>query len=219
MRYSAVFPATLIVIAVFFATSARVMAQEDTLYLSAYLGLNTLQDQDYTNRAAPVSGDLELDDAPSFGGALGFRLHRSFRVEAEVNYSSNDLDSLNGSTGSGPVSGDLEAMTFMLNGYYDFDLDWPVVPYIGAGAGFGLFDASVRDGGTNITQNSSGDDWSFVYQVGGGLRYNMSDHVSLSGGYRYIGSSDIEFDRTEVDYSAHEIRFGLHYDLPIGWDQ
>ncbi|MEM6780456.1 MAG: porin family protein [Pseudomonadota bacterium] len=201
------------------AFSTQSYAQDKKLYLSAYLGLNTIEDQDYSNSAVPVNGEIESDSAVSFAGALGFRLNRSIRVEAEVGYSSSDLSSINTNAGSGPLNGDMEALTFMLSGYSDFDLDWPVVPYIGAGAGFGLFDSNIRDGGSGFTQNSSGDDWSFIYQVGGGLKYHMSEDMSLSGGYRYIGASDIEFDQTDVDYSAHEFRFGLHYDLPISWDE
>lgn len=219
MRHAARFAAFVIVIATCSCFGLSAVAQDKKLYLSAYLGLNTLGDQDYQHATTAASGTIDIDSAPSFGGALGFHLTPSVSLEAEIGYSTHDINSFSGNTGTGPLNGSLDAMTFMLNGRYDFNLDWPVVPYVSAGAGFGLFDASIRDAGSNLIQNSSGNDWSLVYQLGGGLRYRLSDGVSLSGGYRYVGASDIEFDRTTVDYSSHQIRFGLHYDLPVGWDQ
>lgn len=190
-----------------------------SLYLSAYLGLNVFEDLDYTNTAVPVSGTVETDNDVSFGGALGFRLSKAFSVEAEVSHASTDLGTLSSVGGTGPVNGEVDALTFLFNGYFDFETDWAVKPYLGAGAGFGIFDANIRDGGSNLTQNSSGEDWSFIYQVGGGLKYQMNDNTSLVSGYRYIGSSDIEFDQTNIDYSAHELRVGLQYDLPVNWDR
>lgn len=195
------------------------VAQSSRLYLSGFLGFNLISDQDYSNAAVPVSGEVEYDDTPiRFGGALGFRLTDSLRIEAEAGYGSADADSLRTSSTSAELNGGVDVLSLMLNVLYDFDLDWPVVPFITAGAGIGYFDADFSDGGGGLTQDSGGDDTQLIYQVGGGLKYPVNDALSMTGSYRYFGAEDLEFDRTQTDFSAHELRLGVEYDLPVGWD-
>jgi opacity protein-like surface antigen len=194
-------------------------AGESRLYLSGFMGFNLVPDQDYANAAVPVNGEVEYDDAPiRFGGALGFRLTNTLRIEAEAGYSSADAASLHTASASGALGGQVDVLSLMLNLIYDFKLDWPVVPFVTAGVGVGYFDADFSDGGSGLTQNSAGNDTNLVYQVGGGLKYPVGDALSMTGSYRYFGAEDLEFDRTQTDYSAHELRLGLEYDLPVGWD-
>lgn len=195
-------------------------AQDKPFYVSGFLGLNLQQGHDFTQSSPVRSGKIDFDSAPSFGGALGFKLSNNLRLEAEIGYTNQDISALESNIGnSSSVSGDVEAITFLLNGYYDFDLDLPVIPYIGAGAGLGYFDANVNDNGTGLVQNNSGDDLNFIYQVSGGLKYPINEDINLRGAYRYLGSADIGFDQTEIDYSSHEIRIGIDYALPILWNE
>ena len=172
--------------------SQSAYANKSRIYLAGYMGLNLHNSQDYEESATPARGDVDLDPALSFGGALGFRFNKYFSLEAEANYAVADTDKINIGGTSRSVDGELTAMTFMLNGVYNIDMDWGITPFLTAGAGLGHFDASIKNA-SPLTQDSSGSDWSLVYQVGGGLRYNVSDALSLSSGYRYLGSSDIGF--------------------------
>ena len=41
------------------------------------------------------------------------------------------------------------------------------------------------------------------------------DVVALTGGYRFLGSSDAQLDNYDFEYRSHEVRFGLEYDIPV----
>lgn len=179
-------------------------------YVAGYLGFNLFEDSGFSLNG--VRGDVELDDDISFGGALGFKLGSQVRVEAELNRTSTDLGSLRSNVGTLNVAGDLDVTTLMLNGYYDFGVDWPIQPFVSAGAGIGYFDGSARNAA--VPFSTSGDDYGLVYQLGAGLRYRFNDTLALTGGYRYVGSSDVNIGNADIDYSAHELRMGLSYAFP-----
>jgi len=201
--------------AFFFAQEAQ--AQSSRIYFAGYMGLNTFPEHEFSDSTTPVSGEFKTKNALAFEAALGFRLTRQFRLETEVGYSKTDLDTVTTAAGEFNMAGEVETYSFLLNGYYDFDLDWPVTPYIGGGLGFALHDGEVDDV-AGITADESGDDMTFIYNVAGGLKYRVSEDLAFTGGYRYLGSTDITFDQTSFDYSAHEFRIGLEYDLPVNWD-
>jgi outer membrane autotransporter protein len=205
----------LLLLALIVLLGSAAFAQDSgkRLYMAGYLGFNLFNDSDFSSNTAGISGDLELEDDVSFGGALGFRLSPQFSIEAELNYTSADTGRLSSNLGSVTTTGNLDITTLMLNAVYDFDLDWPIQPFVTAGAGIGYFDGSVRNNG--VPFSTSADEYGLVYQVGAGLKYKFSDSMALTGGYRYLGSNDIDFGAGDIDYSAHEFRMGLTYDLPF----
>lgn len=191
-------------------------ASDNRFYIAGYLGLNLSQESDFSNSSAGLSGEYDLESAPSFGGALGFRLTPRIAIEAEANFTSADIDNLSTQNGSGSPGGELDVTTFMLNGVFDFGgEDWGVQPFVTAGVGVGLFDGTFGNN-NGITQTSSGDDTALVYQAGAGLKWAIDDALALTGAYRYVGSTDIDLGNANIDYGAHEFRMGLSYELPFG---
>jgi len=72
------------------------------------------------------------------------------------------------------------------------------------------------DGFKTVVQTSKTDNWFttvFSYQGGLGLRYDYTENTSLGLGYRFLGSSDAEFDdetnRVEAEHSSLIISVGL----------
>lgn len=189
-------------------------AQSSNIYFAGYFGLSTFSDRDFSESTTPASGSVETDDALNFGAALGFRLSPQFRIEAEAGYVSSDLESIKVAGREFRLGGDSKTYSLMLNGYYDIETGWPITPFLGAGIGFGYHEGDINDV-AGITVDASGDDWTLLYNVGGGLKYRVSDSLAFTSAYRYVGSSDVSWDQTEIDYSAHEFRIGLEYDLPF----
>ena len=89
--------------------------------------------------------------------------------------------------------------------------------YFGAGVGFHKTDF---DGTTNVF-NAEDDVLEFAWNAGTGLNYAVTDRVSLSAGYRYVGLGEqsIDFDAgssaapinpgddVDFDLDIHEFRF------------
>ena len=69
-------------------------AQTSRLYLAGYMGLNMPFDQSFTDSDSNTSGEMQFKNTTSFAGALGLRLSNQFRVEAELGYKNNDVDTI-----------------------------------------------------------------------------------------------------------------------------
>lgn len=191
-------------------------AQTSRLYFAGYLGLTKYDDLNYSDSLAPASGDIKLDNANSFAGALGVRFSRNLRVEAELSYRTANLDTItieSAGIESG-VGGEIETYLGLLNVYYDFDVDRKIQPFLTAGAGIVMHDGNVDDS-TGFASDASDSHTSFAWQLGAGAKYRVSPGMAFTGSYRYLDSLDIEFDQYKIDYSGHEFRVGIEYDLPV----
>lgn len=191
-------------------------AQSSRLYFAGYLGLNTSNNQEFSESSTGRSGDFERDNGTSFAGALGLRLTNQWRVEAEVSYRQTDFDNVTiDNTGTFKSGGDLSTLLYMLNVYYDIDYEWNnFSPFLTAGVGLASHSASIEDV-SGFLPSASDDTFGFAYSLGGGLKYRISDSAALTTNYRYIGTTNFEANGYDMDYSTHEFRLGLEYDIPM----
>lgn len=187
------------------------------LYFAGYMGLNTFPAMEFTETTTPADGKLYIDDGISFAGAIGLRLTPQFRVEAELSRLSADMNSVDIATlGIFDVGGSVDSTIAMLNVYYDFDFNWKKIqPFIGAGIGYGWHEGEIDDVG-GLAVNSSSESSGYVWQVGGGLRYPITESLSFISAYRYVDGADLQFgDYEKIDAGNHEVRIGLSWDLPF----
>lgn len=190
-------------------------AQTSRLYFAGYLGLNTHGDQQISESTSGLRGDVELDNALSFAGALGVRLDPQWRVEAEISYRKADFGNIDTNLGTFRNGGDISSYFYLLNMYYDFDVDWrKLQPFVTAGLGFASHEVQLIDG-TGFASDATSDQLSLAWSLGGGLKYRISDNMAFTGNYRYLGTPDIEVDSYDVEYTSHELRFGVEYDIPV----
>jgi OmpA-OmpF porin, OOP family len=70
----------------------------------------------------------------------------------------------------------------MANVMYDFRMGWPIVPYIGAGAGIAFVNASALGGSTSSTQ--------FAYQGIIGVGYEIDQNWRFNIDGRYFGTTN-----------------------------
>lgn len=190
-------------------------AQSSRLYFAGYLGLSTYPSIDFDDNDFNVQGEFEPDNTPTFAGALGLRLTRNFRMEAELSYRDASFDDLDVSGVANPVdvTGELKSTIFLLNAYYDFDIrNWRTQPYIGGGIGLAYHSGEITDP-SNTTNSVADEQLGLAWNLGGGMKYRVSPRLAWTGGYRYLDSLDFEFENTDVDFSSHEFRIGLEYDL------
>src|SRR4029077_9330412 len=145
-----------------------------------------------------VGGPVGLD--PSFKAKMdvGFGVSVSagyeglfipeFRVEGEINYHSNQIDTVTSSFLPSPHSfgatGSIDSIGLMVNGYYDFLNSSAWTPYLGGG--IGAAQLAVSDAGIPALSSFTASDhnWQFAYQGIAGVRYSFTPSISASLDYR-----------------------------------
>ena len=77
--------------------------------------------------------------------------------------------------------------SFMTGARYNFiQPNWRIAPYLEGRVGAGFTDAKGPDG----VQFAQGQDFTFTFSMGGGLRYNFNPRYSVSTGYTYMHISN-----------------------------
>lgn len=188
------------------------------IYFAGYLGLNTYPPQDYKETSLGIDADLEFEDNLSFAGAIGFKLTPQIRIEADLSRLSTDINSVDiANLGTFDIGGEIDSTIAMLNVYYDFDFNWKKFqPFVGAGIGYGWHEGGIDSAPPGITVNGSSEADGYVWQVGGGMRYPITETLHLISAYRYVDGEDLQFgDTEEIDTSRHELRLGLSWALPF----
>lgn len=174
----------------------------DGPYVGLNVGVTSTVDSDLTDSG--FSGEASFDSGFAVGGAFGYKTGMG-RIEAEIGYKSADADKL--SVGGFSVQAtDGEKFTIlsvMANGYIDIDASPAVKPYLMGGIGMATI--------TMEDNFSDEDDTVLAYQVGLGVGFALNDKMTLDLGYRYMGTSDPDFNGTEATYASHNVLAGLRF--------
>ncbi len=181
-------------------------------YTDFSAGFTEVQDADLTDpwlTARGLSGGLTADIGFNLNGAVGYKFSNGWRSDFEIGYRRSALEQISvggfGLTAGLDVNGTVSALSFLLNGYYDFALSSPLTPYVGGGLGFALVNLESSDLSADET------DTLFAYQLGAGLKHPLGPRTSLRGGYRFFTTADPTFDTTEGEYLSHNFEIGLTY--------
>lgn len=180
-------------------------------YFGIQAGMVSLEDSKITVPGVG-SADVSSDTGLSIGIKLGSSF-TNFRIEGELDYKTNDLDTLSGPGGSLRLDGDVTSTSLMFNGYYDIKASPTVVPYLGLGLGFSrvALDADVL--GVNIADD---EDIVFAYQFLAGIGFSASPTVTIDVGYKYFATADPSFEDVtgfpfDGEYSSHNITIGARF--------
>lgn len=166
-----------------------------------------------------VGWTTEFDTGLFLAGAYGLRFNETFRVEAEISYTSSDVDTHTDVTvGGGPLGGadaavlitgspalgvtvadvvaagqgDITSVGYAINGYYDvISDDLPIDLYVGAGVG--LAEVNVEFNPSDITIVDDTEMVGFFQLMAGGS-FPLAEGTDLFGGYRYRQSGDVDVD-------------------------
>ena len=226
------------------SASAQIMLDDLQPYASYTLGGNFLQESDnagaftsdfVTGQGIAVPAGTVLPEGTDLGwttqfdsglftaGAFGFEF-APFRVEAEVSYTQNDVDTHTGLTaggnslgaadaavlitGSPPLGvtvedlladgqGDLTTLAYAVNGYVDYALpQMPFALYAGIGGGFAEVQVDFQPSGTTIIDDDS--ESAGFYQLMAGASVEYFPDITIFGGYRYRATEDVAVDSSLV---------------------
>jgi len=204
---------TAILALVFITTSAH--AADKGMYLSGNLGLSIASDSDLSVLGVDI-GEISFDPGITIGGAIGYD-YGNIRAEGEIAYHFWDMDELTvsgilpGCPCTGPIDGDASALSFMVNGYYDFPVaNSSIAPYLGGGIGF----ANVEAGFSGLPDDS---DLVFAYQIMAGIGFEINPSTTLTLGYRYFATTDPGFDSgvpgvdLEATVASHDFSLGARF--------
>ena len=180
---------------VFMATS--VQAADRGYYASVKGGLTIASSID------DLGVDISFDPGFNITAALGYDLGM-IRVEGEIGYRIFDFDEITvlGIPGGLSLDGDVSALTFMGNGYYDFDINSAIKPYVGVGLGFADADVEFTIPGLGTVDVGSTE---FAYQFMLGAGIEISPGTDLTAGYRYFGIAE------SFAPDSHEFNVGVRF--------
>lgn len=193
----------VIVACLCFATTshaAQSAQNANSVYGGVFGGLTILPD---ITLSAPgfLPSTVEMDAGYNLGGVIGYKWAMGLRAEGEISYRQNDIDNVDGIA----TSGDVSSLTFMGNAWYDFNTGTPWIPYIGGGLGL----ASVGVDTPGFDES----DTVFAYQIGGGVGFEVSPGIVISADYRYLATTDPEFEvgglKIDAEYSSHNLMVGV----------
>ncbi|MBM9518971.1 porin family protein [Desulforhopalus vacuolatus] len=179
-------------------------------YMSVNVGVAILNDSDVTDSTEPgLTMDMESDSGLALGVAVGYAVAGNMRFEGEFAYQENDLDNVSFYGIGTDLTGDTASYAFLLNGYYDFKNTSAFTPFISGGVGMVQVEINNMNFPGSDDPDVSDDDTVFAYQFGAGVAYAVNEQISIDVKYRYFGTSDPEFETTEVEYSSNNIYAGV----------
>jgi opacity protein-like surface antigen len=196
---------------------------ESGIYLELSGGSSYSQDQQasFDTDFGSASGDVDFLIGFQFGGALGFRTNH-LRFELASQFRRQEVETVTLNSIKGGTSGDLDVITGFADVYYDFDLGWPVSPYLGAGIGVARLDMKATESEVAPPPFVIDDVVNeFAWNVMAGISMSIAPGTELFIGYRRVQIFDeATFDATfpglpngdfDMDFSTNEFSGGLRY--------
>ena len=161
-----------------------------------------------------LSATVDTDLGPVVMGTVGHALGNGMRLEGEISWRRNNLDSaslrLPTASGSVDTEGNLQNRAVMVNGVYDFQFGSSITPFVLGGIGVSRVDVEVTQIGSR-SLNFEDDEIVFAYQVGAGLTYQLTESISLDVSYRFFGTPQVDSGGTEINNLHHNGLVGLSY--------
>jgi len=184
-----------------FMFNSSVAFAADNIYLKLAAGISVFNDSDVEYDGDEV-GELITDTGFNTSVSVG-KTFGDFFLEGEYSYAKADWDAIK----SSGITVDLDALpvslyssykNLMMNAGYEFGTT--IKPYILAGIGMGWM--NEMDGAE------------FAWQVGGGVTQPINKNLAGFVGYKYLKSSDFEFDDfedTSLSHDNHKFEAGIKY--------
>jgi len=200
------------------ALASPSMARDGQWYVGVDGGVMLVEDLDLNIGPAPIQGTANTDTGYDFGAVVGYDFG-GFRLEAETSYREADLRSFSSSvpaipSGAGAglstsglkaTGGDANALSFMVNGMFDFGADDGLQGFVGAGIGVARVDVHQIFAAPAWLADS---DTGLAWQALAGVRAPLSDSWDVGLKYRFFNAPNVDLvDRLGRDVST---RFRSH---------
>jgi outer membrane protein OmpA-like peptidoglycan-associated protein len=210
-----------LMIATFLAAPAVAMAQPVSgLYVGGGVGYTIL-----TGTSAKVTQGTTstgLGDLKSNGGfgsvlSLGYGYGNGFRTEIEGNFLSQQTRVNGGGLQGG---GNVTNYGASVNGFYDFNVGLPVVPFVGLGVGYewtklnsySLYSAGGTASATSVSTNAKGSVAGNAF-IGASYDVPGAPGLAVTGEYRFSGTFSNEKFGTNV--AGRQLKLNNQYDNSV----
>jgi len=187
----------------------------DGPYISGNIGLAQMVDSTVDIKDAPFgSSEIDFDNGYLFAGAFGYKFSDA-RLEGEIGYQKNDYDNIKGAFGPDGISGEASALSFMVNGYYDFFNNSNFSFFLTAGLGFANIDFSdvTYTPGTIPPLNLDDSDTVLAWQFGAGVGYAFTEQLTLDFKYRYFDTDKSDFEMAKTEFASHNFILGARFNF------
>ena len=167
--------------------------------------------------------------APAGSAVVGFAFENQWRVELEAAYRANDLEILHfpdsGLEVNLEASDKVEATSFMVNVFRDFELGMALQPYVGAGIGSAEVKYRLGEFGINTMRLQRPrrpiiDDkvTSVAYQLIAGFTIPITRRIDMTADYRFWQAPSVELEdalgvEVDVKHTVHSGWLSLRYRL------
>jgi len=182
------------------------------LYLSGAIGAHSTDDANITGGSIDVDNNTDAGLAGFV--AIGLELGATnWRVELETSYRESDIDSISGASGTG----DVDALSFVGNVFYDIELNRKLDFYLGGGIGLADVDYSSVNPVSSSTLDDS--DMGWAWQLGAGAALALNDRLKLTLDYRFLNIEGLDFPTSpsvgelDSEYRDHALFVGLRFNL------
>lgn len=147
---------------------------------------------------APGGGKVDFDPGVRLSLGGGWRFNQWIRAGGEFGFISHTIEGADASFAHFPLLASVE---------FQIPNRSPITPFFGAGPGVSIstvtFDDERLNGGDFVDGTAA--DAVFAWQAFGGLRYRLSDSMSLGAVYKYFSANETTW---EVEGTSTDIRFG-----------
>ena len=201
------------------AADAAPPVSSSPIYVSVFGGASFLNDvkASYNNITA-----YSVSTYPGYiiGAAIGYQWNDMVRTEIELSHSS--WKGKNFSLGIplayvGPVAGSISATYLLGNLWIDIPTNSAFTPYVGGGLGVGFATADTTFNGNTYGYGPNGVG-NFAYQVGAGVKFDLSESIAVDAGYRFKGITNVNFNDSDgggayngANLNSHNVQIGLTF--------
>ena len=210
------------------ALASPALARDDQWYVGVDGGAMIVEDLNLDIRALNNAAGIDTDTGYDFGGVVGYDFG-GFRLESEVSFREADTTRFSSATPQIPsgataalarsgqynVGGDVNALSFMVNGLLDFGDDDGIQGFVGGGVGVARVDVHTTLADPRWLDDS---DTGFAWQALAGVRAPLSDNWDVGLKYRFFNAKGVDLvDRLGRDVStrfrSHSIMGSLIYNF------
>ena len=212
------------------ALASPALARDGQWYVEVGGGPMLIEDVDFdVNNGAGVN-TAQTKEGYDFGGAVGYDFG-AFRLETEASYREGDVDALVTDTvgiprttapdvtpsGTYPAGGDVNVLSFMLNGLFDFGPDDGVQAFAGGGIGVARTEAQAC-ANPRACDAFNDSDSGLAWQLLAGIRAPINDSWDAGLRYRMFTAESVNIiDRfgrdLDAKYRSHSLLGTLTYNF------
>jgi len=181
----------------------------ESIYGRLSLGLAMPGESDITDLLVPGTQVKTKYKTSMFSSLAAGKEYQYFRFEGELSFQNNELDNATMAGVGIAYWGEVSAITFLINGYFDYKNHTNFTPYITAGYGASMMkmeNFSIPTAGFGPLTDY---DYVMAYQMGLGVGYKMDKRITLDLNYRYFVPSDPDFQTTQTELASHNVSLGL----------